>query len=89
LQLLQRVTTQVAVNVVEEKKVNPKRRSREVAKEMAIRGISTKAQQVLKLEFENLKRERKETSKAVREEEKEQKRLLARQKAKERHRGRA
>ncbi|NMG20571.1 DUF2992 family protein [Brasilonema bromeliae] len=51
--------------------------------------MSTKAQQVLKLEFENLKRERNEISKAVREEEKEEKRLLARQKAKQRHRGKA
>jgi hypothetical protein len=87
--LLEGATTSVEVSLVEDKKVNPKRRSREAAKEMAVRGISTKAQEALQLEQDLHKKEKKVQSKAEKEAEKEQKRLLARQKAKERHRGRS
>ena len=87
--LLEGATTSVEVSLVEDKKVNPKRRSREAAKETAVRGISTKAQEALQLEQDLQKKEKKVQSKAEKEEEKEQKRLIARQKAKERHRGRA
>jgi len=87
--LLEGTAASVDVSLVEDKKINPKRRSREAAKEMSIRGISTKAQEALQLEQELQKKEKKVQTKAEREEEKEQKRLLARQKAKERHRGRA
>lgn len=89
LKLLEGASSSVEMSLVEEKKLNPKRRSREVAKELSIRGISTKAQEALQLEQEMYKKEKKVQSKAEKEEEKEQKRLLARQKAKERHRGRA
>ncbi len=88
LKLLERSTSSVEMSVVE-KKVNPKRLSREVAKEMSVRGVSTKAQEAIQLELELQKKEKKVQSKAEKEEEKEQKRLIARQKAKERHRGRA
>lgn len=87
--LLEAAASSVEVDLVEDKKVNPKRRSREVAKEMSNRGISTKAQEALQLEQDLHKKEKKVQSKAEKEEEKEQKRLLARQKAKERHRGKS
>lgn len=87
LKLLEAAASSVEVAGVEGKRLNPKRRSREVAKEMSSRGISTKAQEALQLELELHKKEKKLQSKAEKEEEKEQKRLLARQKAKERHRG--
>ena len=89
LKLLEESTSSVEASVVEDKKFNPKRRSREVAKEMSTRGVSTKAQEALQVELELQKKEKKVQSKAEKEEEKEQKRLLARQKAKEGHRGRA
>ena len=89
LKLLEQSTASIEVGLAEQKKVNPKRLSREVAKEMSVRGISTKAQEAIQLELELQKKEKKVLSKAEKEEEKEQKRLIARQKAKERHRGRA
>jgi len=89
LKLLERANSSVEASVVEQKKVSPKRRSREAAKEMSVRGISTMAQAAIQQELELQKKEKKVQSKAEKEEEKEQKRLIARQKAKERHRGRA
>jgi len=89
LKLLERTTASVEVSVVEQKKVSPKRLAREVAKEMSERGISTMAQEAMQLELELHKKEKKVQSKAEKEEEKEHKRLIARQKAKEKHRGRA
>lgn len=87
--LLEETGASVEASIVEDKKLNPKRRSREAAKEMAVRGVSTKAQEAIQLELDLQKKEKKVQSKAEKEEEKEQKRLIARQKAKERHRGRA
>ena len=88
LKLLERSISSVEASMVEHKKVNPKRLSREDSKEMSVRGLSTKAQEAIQLELELQKKEKKVQSKAEKEEEKEQKRLIARQKAKERHRGR-
>lgn len=87
--LLERSNSSVEVGTVEEKKLNPKRLAREVSKEMSVRGISTMAQETLQREQDLHKKEKKVVSKAEKEEEKEQKRLIARQKAKERHRGKA
>lgn len=89
LKLLEQSSSSVEVIPVEEKKLNPKRLAREVSKEMSVRGISTMAQEAIQRELELQKKEKKVLSKAEKEEEKEQKRLIARQKAKERHRGRA
>ncbi|MBV9385619.1 MAG: YjdF family protein [Chroococcidiopsidaceae cyanobacterium CP_BM_ER_R8_30] len=90
LKLLERASaSKVEVSVVEQQKVSPKRLAREVAKEMSVRGISTKAQEAIQQELELQKQEKKMQSKAEKEAEKEQKRLNARHKAKERHRGRA
>lgn len=86
LKILENTTSSIEVNIAEEKRVNPKRLAREVAKE-SIRGVSTMAQEVIQRELETRKKEKKVTSKAQKEAEREQKRLIAQQKAKARHRG--
>ncbi|MBE9192697.1 YjdF family protein [Gloeocapsopsis crepidinum LEGE 06123] len=86
LKILENTTSSIEVNIAEEKRVNPKRLAREVAKE-SVRGVSTMAQEVIQRELETRKKEKKVTSKAQKEAEKEQKRLIAQQKAKARHRG--
>ncbi|PPS43411.1 YjdF family protein [Chroococcidiopsis sp. TS-821] len=84
--ILENTTSVIEVDVTEEKKVNPKRLAREVAKE-SVRGVSTMAQEVIQRELENRKKEKKVVTKEQKEAEKTQKRLIARQKAKARHRG--
>lgn len=86
-QLLECAISAVAVSQVEQKKVNPKRLARQVAKEMPLQGISIMAQEALKHDIEQHKKERKAQSCIDLEAEKQQKWLLARQKAKARHRG--
>ncbi len=78
----------VEVNELTERKINPKRLSREVAREMKKVGISTKAQQSLQLEREKFKTERKIISRQLKEELEEKKWQMKRQKLKEKHRGR-
>lgn len=77
----------VEVNQPILRKINPKRLSREVAREMNKIGISTKAQQALQLEREKRKLERKATSREHKEELKEKKRQIRRQILKMKHRG--
>ncbi|MFA4885003.1 MAG: YjdF family protein [Desulfotomaculaceae bacterium] len=71
-----------------QRKINPKRLSREVAQAMKEVGISTKAQQALQLEREKNKSERKVISRQLKEELAEKKWLLKTEKARNRHRGR-
>jgi len=78
----------VEVNEPTERIINPKRLSREVAREMKKIGISTKAQQALQLEREKFKTERKIISRQRKEELEEKKWQMKRQKLKEKHRGR-
>ncbi|EOW9529296.1 YjdF family protein [Bacillus cytotoxicus] len=70
-----------------QKKINPKRLQREVAKEMKKKDISTKAQEAIKLELDERKKERKIISKEKKEEFKQKKRELKVQKAKAKKRG--
>ena len=67
---------------------NPKRVQREVRKQVLNIGIGTKSQQVLKLQQEQLKTERKAASREQREAEKQRQFELKQQKRKEKHRGR-
>ena len=67
---------------------NPKRVQREVRKQVLKTGISTKSQQALKLQQEQLKTERKAVSREQREAEKQRQFQLKQQKKKEKHRGR-
>ncbi|YCA45719.1 YjdF family protein [Bacillus sp. JZ8] len=70
------------------KRINPKRLQRRVAKEMRRTGVSTKAQEAVRQEYEERKKQRKHITKQHREEEKQQKYLLKKKKAKAKHKGR-
>ena len=82
-----RFSPAVATNVKEAGR-NPKRVQREVRKQVQNTGIGTKSQQVLKLQQEQLKTERKIVSREQRETEKQRRVELKQQKRKEKHRGR-
>ncbi|MCY8488741.1 MULTISPECIES: YjdF family protein [Bacillus subtilis group] len=69
------------------KKLNPKRLQRQASKEMKNIGISTKAQKAIKQELETRKEKSKQLNRKQREKIKEQKYLIRKQKAKEKHRG--
>ncbi|MCQ9285259.1 YjdF family protein [Priestia aryabhattai] len=75
------------VKIKSNEKVNPKRLQRQVAKEVNKIGISTKAQEAMKQEYEEKKKSRKKKSKQYREELKEQKYLMKKLKAKAKHKG--
>ena len=66
---------------------NPKRRQREIRKQMQNSGIGTKAQQALQLQREELKTERRQISKEQKEAEQQHQFELNQQKRKEKHRG--
>jgi hypothetical protein len=66
---------------------NPKRAAREAARATAVRGLSTKAHEALRLQLEEHKRERRQRSRAEREELAAYKRAVARRRAHEKHRG--
>ncbi len=67
---------------------NPKKRQREIHKQLSEKAIGTKSQQALKLQQEQRKQERKAHSRTQKEEASERKYLLKQQKKKEKHRGR-
>ena len=73
---------------VKETDRNSKRVQREVRKQVQNIGIGTKSQQVLKLQQEQLKTERKIVSRQQREAEKQRRFELKQQKRKEKHKGR-
>lgn len=68
--------------------VNPKRRQRDAKKQLAQKGIGTKSQQALQLQYEEMKTERKVRSREQKEAERERRFALKQQKRKEKHRGR-
>ncbi|NOU87514.1 DUF2992 family protein [Paenibacillus sp. LMG 31460] len=76
------------VKPVSERRFNPKRLSRIVAKEMKQRGASSAAQEAIKLDLDLRKQVRKIQSREQKEALKELKRDIARMKAKAKHRGR-
>ena len=76
------------VTDVKEASRNPKRVQREVRKQVQNTGIGTKSQQVLKLQQEQLKTERKIVGRKQREAEKQRLFELKQQKRKEKHRSR-
>lgn len=83
LQFSPEVTT-----VIKEVKQNPKRRQREVKKQLRNTGIGTKSQQALKLQQEKNKQERKVKSRKQKQAEAEYRFQLRQEKKKEKHRGR-
>lgn len=74
--------------VVEERRISPKRMQREINNHLQNRGIGTKAQQALKLQHEQNKVERKTKSREQREAEQERQYALRQEKKKAKHRGR-
>ena len=66
---------------------NPKRRQRNAKRQLQSFGIGTKSQQALQMQREEMKTERRQTSKAQREAEKQRQFELKQQKRKEKHRG--
>lgn len=79
---------QIKSEIMEEKKINPKRLQREINNQLQDRGIGTKAQQALKLQHEQNKLERKTKNREQREAEKERQYALRQEKKKAKHRGR-
>ncbi len=67
--------------------INPKRIQRKINKELAKTQIGTKAQNALKLQYEENKIAKKSFSKEQKEAEKERKRQLHNEKKKEKHKG--
>ena len=82
-----RFSSPVHVDLNPEVKVNPKRLQRVIKGETENRGVGTKAQQAIKLEYEACKVERKKLSKIQREEMKQQKFERRQEKKKEKKKG--
>lgn len=78
----------IKTDKIEERKVNPKRMQREINSQLENRGIGTKAQQALKLQYEQGKIERKVQSREQKEAEKERLYVIRQEKKKAKHRGR-
>ena len=67
---------------------NPKRRQREIKKELQSKKFLKKSEEILKLQYEENKKERKVKTKQEKELEKQRKFLLKQEKKKKKHRGR-
>lgn len=78
----------IKTELVEERKINPKRMQREINSQLQNNGVGTKAQQALKLQHEQSKLERKTKSREQREAEQERQFALRQKKKKDKHRGR-
>lgn len=71
-----------------EKAKNPKRRQREIKKELQNKKFLKKSEEILKLQYEENKKERKVKTKQEKKLEKQRKFLLKQEKKKKKHRGR-
>ncbi len=74
-------------NEIKVKKINPKKLQKEIKKETENRGIGTKAQLAMKLQYETVKLEKKKLSREEKDLEKERKFDLRQQKKLTKHRG--
>ncbi|MDC0705452.1 MULTISPECIES: YjdF family protein [Priestia] len=83
----QSVHSGIDVEGKSDKKINPKRLQRQVAKQINKVGVSTKAQEAMKQEYEEKKKSKKKRAKQYREELRDQKYLMKKQKAKAKHKG--
>ena len=70
-----------------EKAKNPKRRQREIKKELQSKKFLKKSEEILKLQYEENKKERKVKTKQEKELEKQKKFLLKQEKKKQKHKG--
>lgn len=82
-----RFSPSVEAEISQKMKINPKRMQREISRQMQKEGIGTKAQQALKLQYEQGKAERKKLSREKLEAEKERQFALKTEKRKKKHRG--
>ncbi|WP_058300704.1 YjdF family protein [Gorillibacterium timonense] len=85
--LVDHLSQGVDVQLPESRKRNPKRVARLVSKEVRSKGVSTYAQEAMRLEYEKRKQDKQTDSKQRREAAKEFKREVKVRKAKEKHRG--
>lgn len=69
------------------KKENPKRLQREIKKKVKCKGASTKAQEIIKMQYEMNKADRKKLSKEKKEERERQLYEMKQKKKREKHRG--
>lgn len=87
--ILNGMTTGIPVETAPvEKHVNPKRRQREIQREMAQSGVSSKAHEAMRLQLEQNKRERQGESRQQRDEQRLYVYERRREKARKKHRGR-
>lgn len=77
----------VEADAVSQKSISPKRMNRLINRQLSANGVGTKAQQALKLQYEQSKLERKASSRQKREEEKDRQFELRKMKRKEKHKG--
>lgn len=77
----------VKMDEMAERKINPKRMQREISSQLLDGGMGTKAQQALKLQYEQAKIERKAKSREQKEAEKERQFSIRQEKKKAKHRG--
>lgn len=82
-----RFSNSLTADGTEERKINPKRLQREIRKETQSKGIGTKAQNALKLQYETYKKEKKAATKEKEEYEKERQFKLRQEKKRKRHKG--
>ena len=75
------------IDEVREKKINPKRLQREIKKETENKGVGTKAQLAVKLQYESIKVYKKKSSKEQKEEEKKRRFEIRQQKKLMKHKG--
>jgi hypothetical protein len=85
--LVERMTVGLSVET-KEQRINPKRLRRQIQKEKERTGISNQSREVMRLQQEENKKERQITSKLERAAQHNYKRELAKQKKKQKHRGR-
>jgi hypothetical protein len=88
MQIVRGLSQEVAVKHSEAKRISPKRLARLAAEEMRNKGVSSYAQEAIRLEFEKRKRERRTLTKQQLLAKLERKRELKIRKANEKHRGR-
>ena len=77
----------IAVEEVIERKINPKRIQRQINNQLSQKGVGTKAQQALKLQHEEGKKERRQNNKQRSEAEEQRKFEMRQEKKKEKHKG--
>lgn len=82
-----RFSPSIQAEATDERRINPKRMQRLINRQTDDSGMGTKAQQALKLLHEQGKTERKIRTREQRDEEKQRRFELSRQKRKEKHRG--